>query len=80
MAKKSDIKAPASSMRRGGAGKIFVWIILVLLILGLAGFGANGIGGSISSVGSVGKTEIAVADYQRALQQELSFEARRRGQ
>ncbi len=80
MAKKSDIKAPASSMRRGGAGKIFVWIILVLLILGLAGFGANGIGGSISSVGSVGKTEIAVTDYQRALQQELSFETRRRGQ
>jgi len=80
MAKKSDIKAPASSMRRGSAGKIFVWILLVLLILGLAGFGANGIGGSISSVGSVGKTEIAVADYQRALQQELSFETRRRGQ
>lgn len=80
MAKKSDIKAPSSSMRRGSAGKIFVWIILVLLILGLAGFGANGIGGSISSVGSVGKTDITVADYQRALQQELSFETRRRGQ
>ncbi len=80
MAKKSDIKAPASSMRRGSTGKVFVWIILVLLILGLAGFGANGIGGSISSVGSVGKTEIAVTDYQRALQQELSFETRRRGQ
>ncbi|MEM6407227.1 MAG: SurA N-terminal domain-containing protein [Pseudomonadota bacterium] len=79
MAKKSDIKAPGSSMRRGSAGKIFVWIILVLLILGLAGFGANGIGGSISSIGSVGKTDISVQDFQRALQQELNFETRRRG-
>jgi len=80
MAKKTDIKAPASSMRRGSTGKAFVWVILVLLILGLAGFGANGIGGSISSLGSVGKTDIPIADYQRALQQELSFESRRRGQ
>ncbi|MCY4335002.1 MAG: SurA N-terminal domain-containing protein [Litoreibacter sp.] len=79
MAKKSDIKAPGSSMRRGSAGKIFVWIILVLLIIGLAGFGANGIGGSINAIGSVGKTEITVQDFQRALQQELNFETRRRG-
>ncbi|MEM7471137.1 MAG: peptidylprolyl isomerase [Pseudomonadota bacterium] len=79
MAKKSDIKAPTSSMRRGSTGRIFVWIILVLLILGLAGFGANSLGGSITSIGSVGKTEISVQDFQRALQQELNFETRRRG-
>ncbi|MEM9582053.1 MAG: SurA N-terminal domain-containing protein [Pseudomonadota bacterium] len=79
MAKKSDIKAPSSSMRRGSAGKVFVWIILVLLILGLAGFGAGGVGGSIASIGKVGDTEIAVADFQRALQQELAAETRRRG-
>lgn len=80
MAKKSDIKAPASSMRRGSTGKVFVWIILVLLILGLAGFGANSLGGSISAIGSVGKTEITTNDFFRALQQELEFESRRRGE
>lgn len=80
MAKKSNIKAPASSMRRGSTGKVFVWIILVLLILGLAGFGANSVGGNVTSIGSVGKTEISTGDYFRALQQEIAFESRRRGQ
>ena len=79
MAKKSDIKAPASSMRRGSTGKIFVWVILVLLILGLAGFGAGGVGGSIASIGKVGDTEISVSDFQRALQQELATQSQRRG-
>ncbi|WP_298357909.1 peptidylprolyl isomerase [uncultured Litoreibacter sp.] len=79
MAKKSDTQAPASSMRRGKTGRVFVWIILVLLIAGLAGFGAGGLGGSIASIGKVGETEISVQDFQRALQQELSFETRRRG-
>ncbi len=79
MAKKSDIKAPSSSMRRGSTGKVFVWIILVLLILGLAGFGAGGVGGSIASIGKVGDTEISVAEFQRGLQQEMSFETQRRG-
>jgi peptidyl-prolyl cis-trans isomerase D len=80
MAKKSNIKAPASSMRRGSTGKVFVWIILVLLILGLAGFGANSVGGNITTIGSVGRTDISTGDYFRALQQELSLESRRRGQ
>lgn len=79
MAKKSNIKAPAGSLRRGSTGKFFVWILLGLLILGLAGFGANGIGGTISSIGSVGKTDISVRAFQDALQQELAFETRRRG-
>lgn len=80
MAKKSDIKAPASSMRRGSTGKVFVWIILVLLILGLAGFGAGGVGGSIASIGKVGDTEISVSDFQRALQQELAQQSQQRGE
>ena len=78
MAKKSDTQAPASSMRRGKTGRVFVWIILVLLIAGLAGFGAGGLGGSIASIGKVGETDISVQDFQRALQQEISFETRRR--
>lgn len=76
MAKKSDTMI---STKRGGIGKIFVWIILVLLIVGLAGFGANGVGGTIASIGSVGKTDISVNDFQRALQQEMANETRRRG-
>ncbi len=79
MAKKSDTQAPASSMRRGKTGRVFVWIILVLLIAGLAGFGAGGLGGSIASIGKVGDTDISVQDFQRALQQEISLETRRRG-
>ncbi len=79
MAKKSKIKPPTGSLRRGSIGKAFVWVILVLLVIGLMGFGANGVGGRISSIGSVGDTDISTGDFFRGLQQELTFETRRRG-
>ncbi|SFR49158.1 peptidylprolyl isomerase [Litoreibacter janthinus] len=65
---------------KSSASRIAVWVILLLLVAGLAGFGAGGLGGNISSIGSVGETPITVAEYQRGLQQEIDFEARRRGQ
>ena len=68
-------KTGSSSLSR-----IAVWVILVLLIAGLAGFGAGGLGGNITKIGSVGETEITVQEYQQALQQELAFETRRRGE
>lgn len=70
-------------MAKTGSSKgsrIAVWVILVLLIAGLAGFGAGGLGGNITTIGSVGQTSITVQQYQQALQQELAFESRRRGQ
>ncbi|MEP5759532.1 MAG: SurA N-terminal domain-containing protein [Litoreibacter sp.] len=70
----------APRRKKSSASNIFVWIILVLLIGGLAGFGIGGFGNSITSVGSVGKTEITIQQYQNALQQELAFESRLRGQ
>ncbi|PTX55926.1 peptidyl-prolyl cis-trans isomerase D [Litoreibacter ponti] len=65
--------------QKSSASKIAVWVILVLLVAGLAGFGAGGLGGNITKIGEVGQTPITVQEYQRALQQELNFETRRRG-
>ncbi|EPX78993.1 peptidyl-prolyl cis-trans isomerase [Litoreibacter arenae] len=65
---------------KSSASRYAVWGILLLLVAGLAGFGSGGLGGNISSIGSVGETPITVEEYQRALQQELEFESRRRGQ
>lgn len=65
---------------KSSASRIAVWAILLLLVAGLAGFGAGGLGGNITTIGTVGETPITVEDYQRAIQQELAFESRRRGQ
>lgn len=70
----------APRRKKNTASNIFVWIILVLLIGGLAGFGIGGFGNSTTSVGSVGDTDITVQQYQNALQQELAFESRLRGE
>ena len=65
---------------KSSASRYAVWGILLLLVAGLAGFGSGGLRGNISTIGSVGKTPITVPEYQRALRQEIDFEARRRQQ
>lgn len=65
---------PAKSVR-SKIGNTVVWALLALLIVGLAGFGTGNFGGTVRSVASVGETEITLASYGRALQQELAARA-----
>lgn len=61
----------AETKKKGGVGKIFVWILVGLAMLGLGGFGASGLGGNIRSIGSVGDMHIDVQRYANQLGQEI---------
>ena len=58
-------------MAKGKSRKYGVAIIVALLFVGLLGFGAGGLTGTIRSIGTVGDTPISVAQYQRALDQQI---------
>lgn len=63
-------------MAKKKGNRYFVWIILALLFVGLIGFGGSGLSGNIRSIGSVGEKDISVAQYQRAINEQLrSFSA-----
>ena len=57
--------------KKGGSGKIFVWIVVGLAMLGLGGFGASGLSGTLRTVGSVGDKHIDVQQYANRLGQEI---------
>lgn len=68
----------AKPKRRGAS--VLAWILMVLLIGGLGGFGVTNFGGGTVSIGSVGSQKIAVNDYARALQNQLSAYSKQLGQ
>lgn len=51
--------------------RYFLWIIMGLLTVGLLGFGTGGLGGNIRTIGSVGSKDISVAQYQRAISDQI---------
>ncbi len=62
----------ADAPKRKSVGSMVIWVLMALLILGLGGFGVQSYGGGVSHIGQVGERRISVAEYQRALQAEIS--------
>ena len=65
---------------RSSISKYMVWVLMGMLILGLGGFGVTNLSGTIRSVGKVGDVDINIAEYARALQNEIRAYSAQTGQ
>ena len=55
-------------------------IIVGVILLGLAGFGTGGLTGNVRAIGTVGDQEIAIRDYQQALNRQIQALSNQFGQ
>lgn len=69
-----------ANLMRAKATNWFVWIILGLVIVGLLGYGTARFRGSFSDVAAVGDEKVTIADYSRALNNQLQALSARTGQ